>query len=96
MEKADREVVYMKTDKAYERTYGWSWFLKLHQELQSLGELEKVIMAGATLHIMNPPPQARLNHTSKKFHNHIFSEKSENIAPANISVYKVNTKGGRL
>ncbi len=33
----------MKTDKAYERTYGWSWFLKLHQELKGLGELDKVI-----------------------------------------------------
>jgi hypothetical protein len=32
----------MKTDKAYERTYGWSWFLKLHQELKNLGEIDQV------------------------------------------------------
>jgi hypothetical protein len=43
LEKSEKEVVYMKTDKAYERTYGWSWFLKLHQELKGLGELDKVI-----------------------------------------------------
>jgi hypothetical protein len=42
LEKAEQELVYLRTDKAYERTYGWSWFLKLHQELMSLGDLDQV------------------------------------------------------
>ena len=87
MEKADREVVYMKTDKAYERTYGWSWFLKLHQELQSLGELEKVIIAGATFHLMVSPNNGLIQPARNIT---IFLEKSENIAPTNILVKKVN------
>ena len=42
LEKAEQETAYLKSDQAYERTYGWSWFLKLHQELQSLGDLDQV------------------------------------------------------
>ena len=42
LNKSEQEIVYMKTDKAYERTYGWSWFLKLHQELKALGDIDQV------------------------------------------------------
>lgn len=33
-DKVAKEVEWFKRDKLYERTYGWSWFLKLHHELQ--------------------------------------------------------------
>jgi len=33
-EKVAKEVAWFKRDKHYERTYGWSWFLKLHHELK--------------------------------------------------------------
>ncbi len=29
------EVEFFKTDKSFERTYGWSWFLKLYLELKA-------------------------------------------------------------
>lgn len=29
-----KELDWFKRDKHYERTYGWSWFLKLHHELR--------------------------------------------------------------
>lgn len=30
-----QEVIYFKNDKAYERTYGWAWLLKLAEELHT-------------------------------------------------------------
>jgi hypothetical protein len=33
--KVAKEVDFFKRSKSYERTYGWSWFLKLHQELKA-------------------------------------------------------------
>lgn len=33
-DKVAKEVDWFKREKTYERTYGWSWFLKLHGELQ--------------------------------------------------------------
>jgi len=33
-EKVAKEVDWFKRDKHYERTYGWSWFLKLYHELK--------------------------------------------------------------
>ena len=33
-EKVETEVNWFSRDEQYERTYGWSWFLKLHHELK--------------------------------------------------------------
>ena len=38
-EKVAKEVQWFKDHKSFERTYGWSWFLKLYQELHLSGKL---------------------------------------------------------
>lgn len=52
LRKAEQEIVYLKTDKAYERTYGWSWFLKLHQELKALGKIDESHSWSANLQLI--------------------------------------------
>jgi hypothetical protein len=42
LEKIKQELEYLEADKEFELSYGWAWFLKLHQELKSLGDIDRV------------------------------------------------------
>ena len=42
MDKVKKEMDFFTNVQEFEQPYGWSWFLKLHHELKSLGDLDKV------------------------------------------------------